>query len=91
MCSEVIRKEGIFRLYFGMSPAIYRHVVYTGFRMTAYQHFRSKLSQVRNKSNDIRHKFNVFSCKIPGNNLEPRSLTNCGIRDGLWGSRANSC
>jgi len=45
MCSEVIRKEGIFRLYFGMSPAIYRHVVYTGFRMTAYQHFRSKLSQ----------------------------------------------
>jgi len=27
-----------------MSPAIYRHVVYTGFRMTAYQHVRAKMA-----------------------------------------------
>ena len=45
ICREVIKKEGFSKLYFGMSPAIYRHVVYTGFRMTSYQHFRSQMGK----------------------------------------------
>ena len=44
ICREVIKNEGFTKLYFGMSPAIYRHVVYTGFRMTAYQHVRAKMT-----------------------------------------------
>jgi solute carrier family 25 uncoupling protein 27 len=28
----IVREEGFFRLWHGMSPAIYRHVVYSGVR-----------------------------------------------------------
>ena len=45
MCREVIKKEGLAKLYFGMSPSIGRQVVYAGFRMTTYQHFRSKMGK----------------------------------------------
>ena len=31
---------GLSKLYFGMSPAIYRHMIYTTFRMSAYQYIR---------------------------------------------------
>lgn len=28
----IVREEGVFRLWHGMSPAIYRHLVYSGVR-----------------------------------------------------------
>jgi len=36
----IIKDEGLSKLYFGMSPAIYRHMIYTTFRMSAYQYIR---------------------------------------------------
>lgn len=45
ICREVVTKEGFSKLYFGMSPAIYRHVFYSSVRMTSYQHFRSKIGK----------------------------------------------
>jgi len=36
----IVQEEGFFRLWQGMSPAIYRHVVYSGVRMTFYEFIR---------------------------------------------------
>lgn len=36
----IFQEEGFFRLWQGMSPAIYRHVVYSGVRMTFYEFIR---------------------------------------------------
>jgi len=44
MMFNIVKKEGITKLYFGVSPAIYRHLIYTTFRMTAYQHLRPKIT-----------------------------------------------
>lgn len=40
---NIITNEGLTKLYFGMSPAIYRHMIYTTFRMSAYQYVRPKM------------------------------------------------
>ena len=39
----IIREEGFFRLWQGMSPAIYRHIVYSGVRMTTYEFIRDEV------------------------------------------------
>jgi solute carrier family 25 uncoupling protein 27 len=39
----IVREEGFFRLWQGMSPAIYRHVVYSGVRMTFYEFIRDEV------------------------------------------------
>ena len=45
MMFNIVRNEGITKLYFGVSPAIYRHLIYTTFRMTAYQYLRPKMGE----------------------------------------------
>ena len=40
---NIVKNEGVTKLYFGVSPAIYRHLIYTTFRMTAYQYLRPKI------------------------------------------------
>jgi len=39
----VVKEEGFFMLWRGMLPAIYRHAVYTGFRMSAYEEIRNQM------------------------------------------------
>lgn len=38
-----MKEEGFFKLWQGMSPAIYRHVVYSGVRMTFYEYIRDDI------------------------------------------------
>lgn len=45
VCKEVVLKEGMSKLYFGMSPAIYRHIPYSGIRMCGYQALRPHLGE----------------------------------------------
>merc|ERR1719507_2565911 len=40
----IVREEGLFQLWRGMLPALYRHAIYTGFRMSAYEQIRNRLS-----------------------------------------------
>uniref|UniRef100_A0A914V1L4 Mitochondrial uncoupling protein 4 n=1 Tax=Plectus sambesii TaxID=2011161 RepID=A0A914V1L4_9BILA len=39
----IARDEGVLRLWQGVTPAIYRHFVYTGVRMAAYEHLRENV------------------------------------------------
>jgi len=45
----VIREEGLFSLWRGMLPALYRHAIYTGFRMCAYEEIRNRLDKIDDK------------------------------------------
>ncbi len=45
VCKEIVLKEGMNKLYFGMSPAIYRHIPYSGIRMCGYQALRPYLGE----------------------------------------------
>merc|ERR1719384_654713 len=41
----IAKEEGLFMLWRGMLPALYRHAIYTGFRMSAYEEIRNQLSR----------------------------------------------
>lgn len=40
----IAREEGFLCLWRGMLPALYRHAIYTGFRMSAYEQIRNRMS-----------------------------------------------
>ncbi|CAH8468334.1 unnamed protein product [Schistosoma turkestanicum] len=40
ICSSVIKNEGLFQLWQGLSPSLFRHTVYTGARMPIYEIIR---------------------------------------------------
>lgn len=39
----IVKEEGVFKLWQGVTPAIYRHIVYSGVRMVAYEQLRDSL------------------------------------------------
>ncbi|XP_072107575.1 mitochondrial uncoupling protein 4 isoform X3 [Mobula birostris] len=39
----IVKEEGLFKLWQGVTPAIYRHIVYSGVRMVAYEQLRDSL------------------------------------------------
>ncbi|XP_070581109.1 mitochondrial uncoupling protein 4-like [Ptychodera flava] len=39
----VVEEEGLFKLWQGITPAIYRHIVYTGVRMGSYEYIRDNV------------------------------------------------
>ncbi|XP_014348588.1 mitochondrial uncoupling protein 4 isoform X2 [Latimeria chalumnae] len=39
----IVREEGILKLWQGVTPAIYRHIVYSGVRMVAYEQLRESV------------------------------------------------
>merc|ERR550532_1837458 len=41
----IVREEGLFQLWRGILPALYRHAIYTGFRMSAYEEIRNSLTK----------------------------------------------
>jgi len=41
----IVKEEGFFMLWRGMLPALYRHAVYTGIRMSVYEEVRSSLQR----------------------------------------------
>jgi len=41
----IAKEEGLFQLWRGMLPALYRHAIYTGMRMTVYEEVRSSLQK----------------------------------------------
>lgn len=41
----IAREEGFFHLWRGIPPALLRHAIYTGFRMSAYEEIRNKLTK----------------------------------------------
>jgi solute carrier family 25 (mitochondrial uncoupling protein), member 27 len=43
----IVREEGFFKLWCGMTPAIYRHVVYSGVRIVTYQILREEVFHKR--------------------------------------------
>ncbi|XP_076040968.1 uncoupling protein 4A isoform X3 [Oratosquilla oratoria] len=46
-CYGIIREEGMVKLWQGITPAIYRHFVYSGTRMVLYENARDQLFTVR--------------------------------------------
>ena len=40
----VVREEGARRLWQGVTPAIYRHLIYSGVRMNGYEWLRDRLA-----------------------------------------------
>ncbi|CAH8824537.1 unnamed protein product [Trichobilharzia szidati] len=40
ICASVIKNEGLFQLWQGLSPALFRHIIYTGARMPIYEMIR---------------------------------------------------
>ncbi|XP_063716018.1 mitochondrial uncoupling protein 4-like [Symsagittifera roscoffensis] len=42
---QIVKKEGLFRLWSGLPPAVYRHMIYSGFRIMTYEKFRGLLGQ----------------------------------------------
>ncbi|XP_075251530.1 mitochondrial uncoupling protein 4-like [Convolutriloba macropyga] len=40
ICFQIVRKEGFFKLWSGLPPAVYRHMIYSGFRIMTYERFR---------------------------------------------------
>ncbi|XP_047737955.1 mitochondrial uncoupling protein 4 isoform X1 [Hyalella azteca] len=43
----IVREEGFLKLWQGMTPAVYRHLVYSGTRMVLYEKLRDNLFSVR--------------------------------------------
>jgi len=41
----IITEEGLLSLWRGILPALYRHAIYTGFRMSAYEEIRNSLNK----------------------------------------------
>jgi len=41
----IVKEEGLFCLWRGMLPALYRHAIYTGMRMSVYEEVRSTLQK----------------------------------------------
>ncbi|XP_037094450.1 mitochondrial uncoupling protein 4-like [Pollicipes pollicipes] len=41
----VVREEGVLRLWQGVTPAIYRHLIYSGVRMNGYEWLRDRVSR----------------------------------------------
>ena len=41
----IAKEEGLFMLWRGMLPALYRHAIYTGIRMSAYEEIRNDLQR----------------------------------------------
>lgn len=39
----VVKNEGLFHLWNGLSPALYRHVIYSGIRMALYEKIRDDI------------------------------------------------
>ncbi|XP_067840596.1 mitochondrial uncoupling protein 4 isoform X2 [Heptranchias perlo] len=39
----IVKEEGLFKLWQGVTPAIYRHIVYSGVRMVAYEQLRDSV------------------------------------------------
>ncbi|NXS54088.1 UCP4 protein, partial [Brachypteracias leptosomus] len=39
----IVREEGLGKLWQGATPAVYRHIVYSGVRMVAYEHLRDSV------------------------------------------------
>lgn len=39
----IVREEGPLQLFYGLSPAVLRHIVYSGVRMGAYEHIRENV------------------------------------------------
>lgn len=40
----IAEEEGVLRLWQGITPAIYRHVVYSGIRIVAYERLRDDVA-----------------------------------------------
>ena len=39
----IVKEEGFFQLWRGITPAIYRHAIYTGVRFGAYEQMRDNV------------------------------------------------
>ncbi|KAE8605321.1 hypothetical protein XENTR_v10015062 [Xenopus tropicalis] len=39
----IVQEEGLLKLWQGATPAVYRHIVYSGVRMVAYEHIRDSV------------------------------------------------
>ena len=48
----VVKEEGFMKLWQGLSPAVYRHLIYTGVRMGVYEHLRNYIL-IRNKDGSL--------------------------------------
>lgn len=45
----IIREEGLLKLFQGLSPALYRHVVYSGVRIGTYDYLRKRFTDENNE------------------------------------------
>jgi solute carrier family 25 uncoupling protein 27 len=39
----IVKEEGLFKLWQGITPAIYRHVIYSGIRIVSYEKLRDEV------------------------------------------------
>lgn len=45
MVFQIVRNDGVFGMYKGLSPAIFRHMFYTPTRIVGYEHLRNTFVQ----------------------------------------------
>ncbi|KAL0279389.1 UNVERIFIED_CONTAM: hypothetical protein PYX00_000963 [Menopon gallinae] len=57
----IIREEGVLKLWTGITPALYRHVIYSGVRIVSYENIRDKLLQ-----GDPEKKFPLWKSALTG-------------------------
>ncbi|EUB60666.1 Mitochondrial uncoupling protein 4 [Echinococcus granulosus] len=58
-----VKNEGIFSFWQGLSPALYRHFLYTGARMPIYEIIRNRVFDMPPASDKARHELEVARCK----------------------------
>ncbi|XP_018645037.1 mitochondrial uncoupling protein, putative [Schistosoma mansoni] len=79
ICSSVIRNEGLFKLWQGLSPALFRHIIYTGARMPIYEIIRQDIFHLPPASHfTVKSTKNSFSDKshvIPKQKLSAMEKT----------------
>ncbi|CAH8492776.1 hypothetical protein MS3_00002476 [Schistosoma haematobium] len=80
ICSSVIRNEGLFKLWQGLSPALFRHIIYTGARMPIYEIIRQDIFHLPPASHfTVKSTKNSFSDKshvMPKQKLSAMEKTN---------------
>ncbi|VDM17319.1 unnamed protein product [Hydatigera taeniaeformis] len=66
---STVKTEGVFSFWQGLSPALYRHFLYTGARMPIYEIIRNRVFDMPPASDKARHEFEVAKCREPQGSL----------------------
>ncbi|KAL5109647.1 Mitochondrial uncoupling protein 4 [Taenia crassiceps] len=64
LVASIVKNEGVFSFWQGLSPALYRHFLYTGARMPIYEVIRNRVFDMPPASEKARHDLEVAKGKV---------------------------